>query len=67
MAAGELKHGPIALIDESLPVVVIAPTDAHFEKTLSNMQEVMAREGKGAFDFFSQRHRRGGRQSLGVD
>jgi len=45
-AAGELKHGPIALIDESLPVVVIAPKDAHFEKTLSNMQEVMARDGK---------------------
>ena len=45
-AAGELKHGPIALIDETLPVVVIAPPDAHFEKTLSNMQEVMAREGK---------------------
>ncbi len=45
-AAGELKHGPIALIDESLPVVVIAPKDAHFEKTLSNMREVMARDGK---------------------
>ncbi|MHA7872322.1 MAG: glutamine--fructose-6-phosphate transaminase (isomerizing), partial [Hyphococcus sp.] len=45
-AAGELKHGPIALIDESLPVVVIAPMDAHFEKTVSNMQEVMARGGK---------------------
>ncbi len=45
-AAGELKHGPIALIDETLPVVVIAPKDAHFEKTLSNMQEVMARDGK---------------------
>ena len=45
-AAGELKHGPIALIDENLPVVVMAPMDAHFEKTLSNMQEVMARGGK---------------------
>ena len=45
-AAGELKHGPIALIDEDLPVVVIAPKDAHFEKTVSNMQEVMARDGK---------------------
>lgn len=45
-AAGELKHGPIALIDETLPVVVIAPKDAHFEKTISNMQEVMARDGK---------------------
>ncbi len=45
-AAGELKHGPIALIDEDLPVVVIAPMDAQFEKTLSNMHEVMARGGK---------------------
>ncbi len=45
-AAGEMKHGPIALIDESLPVVVIAPQDAHYEKTLSNMQEVRAREGQ---------------------
>lgn len=45
-AAGELKHGPIALIDENLPVVVIAPLDAHFEKTVSNMQELMARGGK---------------------
>ena len=45
-AAGELKHGPIALIDENLPVVVIAPMDVHFEKTLSNMHEVMARGGK---------------------
>jgi glutamine---fructose-6-phosphate transaminase (isomerizing) len=45
-AAGELKHGPIALIDETLPVVVIAPVDAVFEKTVSNMQEVAARGGK---------------------
>ena len=45
-AAGEMKHGPIALIDENLPVVVIAPHDAHYEKTLSNMQEVRAREGQ---------------------
>jgi glutamine---fructose-6-phosphate transaminase (isomerizing) len=45
-AAGEMKHGPIALIDESMPVVVIAPHDAHYEKTLSNMQEVRAREGQ---------------------
>ncbi len=45
-AAGELKHGPIALIDKMLPVVVIAPPDRHFEKTVSNMQEVMARDGK---------------------
>src|SRR5204862_1788419 len=45
-AAGELKHGPIALIDETLPVVVIAPHDRVFEKTASNMQEVAARGGK---------------------
>jgi glucosamine--fructose-6-phosphate aminotransferase (isomerizing) len=45
-AAGEMKHGPIALIDESMPVVVIVPHDAHYEKTLSNMQEVRAREGQ---------------------
>jgi glucosamine--fructose-6-phosphate aminotransferase (isomerizing) len=44
-AAGELKHGPIALIDENMPVVVIAPFDRVFEKTLSNMQEVAARGG----------------------
>jgi glutamine---fructose-6-phosphate transaminase (isomerizing) len=45
-AAGELKHGPIALIDEHMPVVVIAPFDRVFEKTVSNMQEVAARGGK---------------------
>jgi len=45
-AAGELKHGPIALIDEKMPVIVIAPYDRVFEKTLSNMQEVAARGGK---------------------
>jgi glucosamine--fructose-6-phosphate aminotransferase (isomerizing) len=45
-AAGELKHGPIALIDEETPVVVVAPHDGLFEKTLSNMQEVAARGGK---------------------
>ena len=45
-AAGELKHGPIALIDEDVPVIVLAPTDPLFEKTVSNMQEVMARDGK---------------------
>ncbi len=44
-AAGELKHGPIALIDENVPVIVIAPSGARFEKTVSNMQEVMARGG----------------------
>jgi glucosamine--fructose-6-phosphate aminotransferase (isomerizing) len=45
-AAGELKHGPIALIDEAMPVIVIAPYDQVFEKTLSNMQEVAARGGR---------------------
>ena len=48
-AAGEMKHGPIALIDESVPVVVVAPTDDLFDKTFSNMQEVMARGGKVVF------------------
>ena len=45
-ASGELKHGPIALIDEHLPVIVMAPCDALFDKTVSNMQEVMARGGR---------------------
>jgi glucosamine--fructose-6-phosphate aminotransferase (isomerizing) len=45
-AAGELKHGPIALIDEKMPVVVIAPHDRVFDKTVSNMQEVAARGGR---------------------
>jgi glucosamine--fructose-6-phosphate aminotransferase (isomerizing) len=45
-AAGELKHGPIALIDRMVPVVVMAPTDGLFDKTVSNMQEVMARHGR---------------------
>jgi glucosamine--fructose-6-phosphate aminotransferase (isomerizing) len=45
-AAGELKHGPIALIDEDMPVVVIAPHDRIFDKTVSNMQEVAARGGR---------------------
>ena len=45
-AAGELKHGPIALIDEDMPVIVIAPNDLVFEKTVSNLQEVAARGGR---------------------
>ncbi|UTW52033.1 glutamine--fructose-6-phosphate transaminase (isomerizing) [bacterium SCSIO 12827] len=45
-AAGEMKHGPIALIDDQVPVIVIAPTDALFEKTASNVHEVMARGGR---------------------
>ncbi|MFN4100929.1 MAG: glutamine--fructose-6-phosphate transaminase (isomerizing), partial [Pararhodobacter sp.] len=44
-ASGELKHGPIALIDKTLPVIVMAPRDALYDKTVSNMQEVMARQG----------------------
>jgi glutamine---fructose-6-phosphate transaminase (isomerizing) len=45
-ASGELKHGPIALIDAAVPVIVLAPKDALFDKTISNMQEVMARNGR---------------------
>ena len=45
-ASGELKHGPIALVDPNVPVIVMAPRDALFDKTISNMQEVMARGGK---------------------
>ncbi len=45
-ASGELKHGPIALVDKAVPVIVMAPRDALFDKTVSNMQEVMARGGK---------------------
>ena len=45
-AAGELKHGPIALIDDGVPVIVIAPSDGLFEKMALNMQEVVARGGK---------------------
>lgn len=45
-AAGEMKHGPIALIDETMPVIVINPKSMHYEKTISNMQEVLARNGK---------------------
>jgi len=53
-AAGELKHGPIALIDDSVPVIVIAPPDALLDKTISNVQEVVARGAKVIF--FSDRH-----------
>lgn len=48
-AAGEMKHGPIALIDKSVPIIVIAPSDRFFEKTASNMQEVIARGGRVIF------------------
>jgi glucosamine--fructose-6-phosphate aminotransferase (isomerizing) len=45
-AAGELKHGPIALVDEATPVIILAPHDSFFEKTASNMSEVIARGGR---------------------
>ena len=45
-AAGEMKHGPLALIEDGMPVIVLSPKDKHFEKTNSNMQEVIARGGK---------------------
>jgi glucosamine--fructose-6-phosphate aminotransferase (isomerizing) len=48
-AAGEMKHGPIALIDENMPIIVIAPSDGLFDKTASNMQEVIARGGRVIF------------------
>ena len=44
--AGEMKHGPLALIEDGLPVIILAPKDKYFEKTISNMQEVIARGGK---------------------
>jgi glutamine---fructose-6-phosphate transaminase (isomerizing) len=47
--AGEMKHGPLALIEEGLPVIILAPKDRYFEKTISNMQEVIARGGKILF------------------
>jgi glucosamine--fructose-6-phosphate aminotransferase (isomerizing) len=48
-AAGELKHGPIALVDEQTPIVILAPFDSYFEKSASNMNEVMARGGQVIF------------------
>ena len=45
-AAGEMKHGPLALIEDGMPVIVLAPKDRYFDKTISNMQEVIARGGK---------------------
>jgi glucosamine--fructose-6-phosphate aminotransferase (isomerizing) len=48
-AAGEMKHGPIALIDKTVPIIVIAPSDRFFDKTASNMQEVIARGGRVIF------------------
>ena len=54
--AGEMKHGPLALIEEGLPVIVIAPKDKYYEKTLSNTQEVIARGGK--IFFITDNHKR---------
>ena len=48
-AAGELKHGPIALVDEATPIIILAPYDSWFEKSASNMSEVMARGGQVVF------------------
>jgi glucosamine--fructose-6-phosphate aminotransferase (isomerizing) len=45
-AAGEMKHGPIALIDEDMPVVVLAPQSSHYDKIASNLQQVRARDGR---------------------
>ncbi len=67
-AAGEMKHGPIALIDDRVPVIVLAPRDDLFEKTASNIQEVMARGGKVVM--ISDRDglaRLGGRLSHGIE
>jgi glutamine---fructose-6-phosphate transaminase (isomerizing) len=67
-AAGEMKHGPIALIDERVPVIVLAPRDELFEKTASNIQEVLARGGKVVM--ISDREgltRLGGRLSQGIE
>ncbi len=50
-AADEMKHGPIALIDDQVPIIVIAPSDELFEKTASNLQESMARGGRVIFLF----------------
>jgi len=48
-AAGELKHGPIALVDEKTPIIILAPSDSYYEKSASNMSEVMARGGQVVF------------------
>jgi len=62
-AAGEMKHGPIALIDEGVPVIVIAPTNELFDKTASNMAEVMARDGRVIFFSDTQGAKRLGGQA----
>ena len=61
-----MKHGPIALIDEDMPVVVVVPRDTHYEKTLSNMQEVRAREGRSSPSRTRGRRRASMRRSAAV-
>jgi len=64
--AGEMKHGPIALIDENVPVIVVAPTDELFDKTFSNLQEVMARGGRVVFLSDADGVRKLGNQAMAV-
>ena len=66
-AAGEMKHGPIALIDEHVPVIVIAPSDDLFDKTASNMQEVIARGGRVIFLSDAAGVKRLGKMAAGDD
>jgi glucosamine--fructose-6-phosphate aminotransferase (isomerizing) len=63
-AAGEMKHGPIALIDENVPIIVVAPSDDLFEKTASNLQEVRARGGKVIFFSDAEGIRRLGSEAM---
>jgi glucosamine--fructose-6-phosphate aminotransferase (isomerizing) len=63
-AAGEMKHGPIALIDENVPVIVVAPSDELFEKTASNLQEARARGGKVIFFSDAEGIRRLGSEAM---
>ncbi|WP_368413388.1 glutamine--fructose-6-phosphate transaminase (isomerizing) [Dongia sp.] len=65
-AAGEMKHGPIALIDENVPVIVVAPSDELFDKTFSNLQEVMARGGRVVFLSDAEGVRKLGGQAMAV-
>ncbi|MBI2253305.1 MAG: glutamine--fructose-6-phosphate transaminase (isomerizing) [Proteobacteria bacterium] len=65
-AAGEMKHGPIALIDENVPVIVVAPSDELFDKTFSNLQEVMARGGRVVFLSDADGVRKLGHQAMAV-
>ena len=65
-AAGEMKHGPIALIDENVPIIVIAPSGRLYEKTVSNMQEVIARKGKVVFITDEKGAKEDGQDALAV-